>query len=129
MCQFVAPQVVPLAGAASEGDSGVMAKGSQTETMQVREFSKSELSELDREVAELAWRWARRLTGLRAEQAPFGPVDPQIPEADRAAAHLARLYVLARVRNSADERADADAFYAGQAGAGYAEIAAALGLR
>src|SRR5882672_583981 len=98
-----------------------MAKGSASAAKQVRELSKSEL-------AELAWRWARRLTGLRPEQAPFGPVDPQIPEQERAAAHLARLYVLAKVRNSADERADADAFYAGQAGAGYPEIAAALGL-
>jgi len=105
-----------------------MAKGSASAAKQVRELSKSELSELDREVAELAWRWARRLAGLRPEQAPFGPVDPQIPEQERAAAHLARLYVLAKVRNSADERADADAFYAGQAGAGYPEIAAALGL-
>ena len=105
-----------------------MAKGSQTGSMKVRELSKTELSELDREVAELAWRWARRLTGLRPEQAPFGPVDPQIPEQERATAHLARLYLLARIRTSADERADADAFYAGQAGAGYAEIATALGI-
>jgi hypothetical protein len=105
-----------------------MAKGSASAAKQCRELSKSELGELDREVAELAWRWARRLTGLRADQAPFGPVDPQIPESERAAAHLARLYVLAKIRHSADERADADAFYAGQAGAGYPEIAAALGL-
>jgi hypothetical protein len=96
--------------------------------MRCREFTEAELAELDREVAELAWRWARRLVGLRTEQAPFGPADPQLPETERAAAHLARLYVLARVRNSADSRADADAFYAGQAGAGYPEIAAALGL-
>jgi hypothetical protein len=105
-----------------------MAKRGQTGAMRVRELSKAERGELDREVAELAWRWARRLTGLRADQAPFGPVDPCIPESERAAAHLARLYVLAAMRASADERADADAFYAGQAGAGYAEIAAALGL-
>lgn len=96
--------------------------------MQWREFTEAELAELDREVAELAWRWGRRLTGLRTEQAPFGPADPQLPESDRAAAHLARLYVLTRVRQSADNRADADAFYAGQAGAGYPEIAAALGI-
>jgi hypothetical protein len=106
-----------------------MAKGSQTGATRVRELSKAERGELDREVAELAWRWARRLTGLRPDQAPFGPVDPRIPESERAGAHLARLYVLAAVRTSADERADADAFYAGQAGADYAEIAAALGLR
>ncbi|MDT7661679.1 MAG: hypothetical protein QOD04_1235, partial [Pseudonocardiales bacterium] len=56
-----------------------MAKGSASAAKQCRELSKSERSELDREVAELAWRWARRLTGLRADQAPFGPVDPQIP--------------------------------------------------
>ena len=37
---------------------------------------------------------------------------------DRATAHLARLYVLTRVRRSADARCDADVFYAGQAGAG-----------
>jgi hypothetical protein len=105
-----------------------MAKGTRAGSRQIRELSKTEVSELDREVAELAWRWARRLIDLPAEQAPFGPVDPRIPETERARAHLARLYVLARVRNSADERADADAFYAGQAGAGYAEIATALGL-
>jgi hypothetical protein len=96
--------------------------------MQRREFDAAELDELDRDVAELAWSWARRLTGLPAQQAPFGPVDPRISDDDRAAAHLARLYVLSRIRRSADARADADVFYAGQAGAGYPEIAAALGL-
>lgn len=96
--------------------------------MRWRTLSESELADLDREVAELAWRWARRLGGLRVEQAPFGPADPQLPESDRAAAHLARLYLLAKIRASADSRADADAFYAGQAGAGYPEIAAALGI-
>jgi hypothetical protein len=119
---------LPLAPAPHGGDSSAMAKGTRAGSRQIRELSKTEVSELDREVAELAWRWARRLIDLPAEQAPFGPVDPRIPETERARAHLARLYVLARVRNSADERADADAFYAGQAGAGYAEIATALGL-
>jgi hypothetical protein len=109
-------------------ESCAVAKGSQTGSGRVRELTKAELSELDREVAELAWRWARRLIDLPADQAPFGPVDPRIPEDERARAHLARLYVLTRIRTSADERADADAFYAGQAGAGYAEIAEALGL-
>jgi hypothetical protein len=102
--------------------------GSHSERMERREFTASELDELDRDVAELAWRWARRLTGLPAEQAPFGPVDPRIEEEDRATAHLARLYVLTRVRRSADARCDADVFYAGQAGAGYPEIAAVLDL-
>lgn len=96
--------------------------------MDHRELSKTELGELDRDVAELAWRWARRLTELTPTQAPLGPVDPGIPEAERAAAHLARLYVLARIRDSADNRADADALFAGQAGAEYPEIAKALGL-
>ncbi len=96
--------------------------------MQRRELTDAERDELDRDVAELAWRWARRITGLPPEQAPFGPADPRIPEDDRAAAHLARLYVLAKVRGSADSRADADVFYAGQAGAGYPEIAAAIGM-
>jgi hypothetical protein len=96
--------------------------------MQRHRLTDAELGELDREVAELAWRWARGLTGLTAAQAPLGPVDPGIPQDERAAAHLARLYVLARIRDSADNRADADALYAGQAGAGYPEIARALGL-
>lgn len=91
-------------------------------------FTPAELDELDRDVAELAWRWARRLTEVPAEQAPFGPVDPQIADHDRATAHLARLYVLTRIRRSADDRSDADVFFAGQAGAGYPEISAALGI-
>ena len=102
--------------------------GSHSGRMQRREFTAAELDELDRDVAELAWQWARRLTGLPAEQAPFGPVDPRISDEDRASAHLARLYVLTRLRQSADARSDADVFYAGQAGAGYPDIAAALGL-
>jgi hypothetical protein len=93
-----------------------------------RRLSDSELAELDREVAELAWRWARRLAELTKAQAPLGPVDPGIPEDRRAAAHLARLYVLARVRDCANNRADADAVYAGQAGAAYPDIAEALGI-
>jgi hypothetical protein len=96
--------------------------------MRRRDITAAELDELDRDVAELAWRWARRLTGLPEHQAPFGPVDPRIDEADRATAHLARLYVLTRIRRSADSRSDADVFYAGQAGAAYPEIAAALGI-
>ncbi len=97
--------------------------------MRRRDFTAAELDELDRDVAELAWRWARRLTGLPTDQAPFGPVDPRIDDQDRAAAHLARLYVLTRLRQSADARSDADVFYAGQAGAAYPDIAAALDLR
>ncbi len=96
--------------------------------MQRREFTGAELDELDRDVAELAWRWARRLTGLSADQAPHGPVDPRIAEEQRPAAHLARLYVLTQLRRSAGARAEADIFYAGQAGAGYPEIGAALGV-
>ncbi|HEY1967846.1 MAG TPA: hypothetical protein VGH89_07850 [Pseudonocardia sp.] len=90
--------------------------------MQRRPLTESELSELDREVAELAWRWARRLTGLTSAQAPLGPMDPGIPEADRAAAHLARLHVLAKVRDCADHRANWDGTEAGLAGVPYPEI-------
>jgi len=97
-------------------------------SMQWREFTEAERGELDRDVAELAWRWARRITGLPADQAPFGPVDPRITDHDRAGAHLARLYALSQLRSSADARADADVYYAGQAGASYPEIAAALGM-
>ncbi|HEY4007091.1 MAG TPA: hypothetical protein VGM60_18160 [Pseudonocardia sp.] len=105
-----------------------MSADSFASSMRRRGLTAAEQAQLDREVAELAWRWARRLTGLSVEQAPLGPVDPGIPEADRATAHLARLYLLAKIRNSADARADADALYAGQAGADYPQIAAALGL-
>jgi hypothetical protein len=96
--------------------------------MRCRELTEAERAELDREVAELAWRWARRLAGLSAGQAPFGPMDPQIPEAERAAAHLARMYVLAKLGASAQDRADADSFWAIQAGARYPEVAAVLGI-
>lgn len=97
--------------------------------MRRRDFTAAELEELDRDVAELAWRWARRLTGLPAERAPYGPVDPGISDEDRAEAHLARLFVLTRLRQSADARSDSDVFYAGQTGAAYADIAAALDVR
>lgn len=96
--------------------------------MRRRDFTTAELDELDRDVAELAWRWARRLTGLPAEQAPHGPVDPAISDEDRADAHLARLFVLTRLRQSAATRSDSDVFYAEQAGAAHSDIAAALGL-
>jgi hypothetical protein len=90
--------------------------------MQRRQLNDAELGELDREVAELAWRWARRLTGLSATQAPLGPMDPGIPAAERAGAHLARLHVLAKVRDCADHRANWDGTEAGLAGVPYTEI-------
>jgi hypothetical protein len=96
--------------------------------MRRRDFTTAELDELDRDVAELAWQWARRLTRLPAEQAPHGSADPAISDEDRAEAHLARLYVLTRLRQRADDRSDADVFYAGQAGATHADIAAALDI-
>jgi hypothetical protein len=96
--------------------------------MRRRELTSAESDELDKDVAELAWRWTRRLTGLPADQAPYSPVDGRISDEDRAGAHLARLYVLTRLRRSADERSDADVFHAEQAGATRAEIAAALGI-
>jgi hypothetical protein len=90
--------------------------------MQRRDLSEAELGELDREVAELAWRWARRLTGLTRAQAPLGPMDPGIATPDRPAAHLARLHVLARIRDAADQRANWDGTEAGIAGVPYPEI-------
>ncbi|MEV7555068.1 hypothetical protein AB0N89_36095 [Amycolatopsis sp. NPDC089917] len=96
--------------------------------MRRREFTAAEVDELDRDVAELAWRWARRLTGLPAEQAPFGPVDPRISDKNRADAHLARLYVLTRLRQCADARSDADVFHAQQAGAAHQDVVKALDL-
>jgi hypothetical protein len=96
--------------------------------MRRRDFTPAESDELDRDVAELAWRWARRLTGLPADQAPFSPVDPGVSDEDRADAHLARLFVLTRLRQSADARSDADIFYAEQAGATRADIADALDI-
>jgi hypothetical protein len=96
--------------------------------MRRRELTSAEADELDKDVAELAWRWARRLTGQSADQALAGPVERDISDEDRADAHLARLYVLTRLRQSADARSDADVFYAEQAGATHAEISDALGL-
>jgi hypothetical protein len=90
--------------------------------MQHRQLTPAELGELDRDVAELAWRWARKLTGLTATQAPLGPMDPGIAEADRAVAHLARLHVLAKIRDCADHRANWDGTEAGLAGVPYPEI-------
>lgn len=96
--------------------------------MRRREFTPAEADELDKDVAELAWRWALRLTGQSADQAPTGPVDRGISDEDRADAHLARLYVLTRLRQSVDVRSDTDIFYAEQAGATHAEISDALGI-
>ena len=87
-----------------------------------QQLSEAELGELDRDVAELAWRWARRLTGLTVEQAPLGPMDPGIPTSERPAAHLARLQVLAKIRDCADQRANWDGTEAGRAGIPYPEI-------
>lgn len=89
---------------------------------QGRKLSEAELSELDRDVAELAWRWARRLTGLTMTQAPLGPMDPGIDTADRPLAHMARLHVLAKIRDCADHRANWDGTEAGLAGVPYPEI-------
>jgi hypothetical protein len=96
--------------------------------MRRRGFTPAESDELDNDVAELASRWARRLTGQPADQAPAGPVERGVSDEDRADAYLARLYVLTRLRRSADTRSDADVFYAEQAGATYADIADALGI-
>jgi hypothetical protein len=96
--------------------------------MRCRDLTEAERAELDREVAELAWRWARRLAELTGDQAPFGPMDPGVPEQRRAAAHLARMYVLTKIGASAQDRADADSFWAIQAGARYPEVAAVLGI-
>lgn len=97
--------------------------------MRRRDFTAAELDQLDRDVAELAWRWARRLIDLTAEQSPHGPVDPGVRDEDRADAHLARLYVLTRLRQSADARSDADVFYSQQTGATYEDVAAAMDIR
>jgi hypothetical protein len=55
-------------------------------------------------------------------------MDPGVPERRRAAAHLARMYVLTKISASAQDRADADSFWAIQAGARYPEVAAVLGI-
>ena len=59
-----------------------MAKGSASAAKQLRELSKSERSELDREVAELAWRWARRLAGLALAESGVAVSKANLEEAE-----------------------------------------------
>lgn len=93
-----------------------------------RPLTEDELSDVNYELGELAWRFARRASGLGPTDPPEHRRLPDLSDDQAAAARLATLAVLGQIQDSLRRLADGEAMAAFQHGADLADLAAALGV-
>jgi hypothetical protein len=93
----------------------------------MRRLDAGEREQLDHDVTDLAWTWARRILELGGDEPPFSEYESMRPEREREV-RLAQLAAYELLRTELDSRARDIARLAAAAGADYGDLGDAVGM-